>query len=158
MKKTIPKIELDSIINYPNNVKDDFKVKLKPIHAKPSLYAFYFEIIKEIGLKYGYNIVLHGSMNRDLDLIAIPWDEELGDVDEMIHSIVETLNGKILMQDRNVNDIKGLRFGLKPHGRIVYVININRDFKLKFNGMRCDVIDYADPLYYIDISVIPVTD
>ena len=49
-------------------------VIVKPIHAKPSLFAFYFEVIKEIGLKYGYNIVLHGSMNRDLDLIAIPWN------------------------------------------------------------------------------------
>lgn len=51
----------------------------KPIHAKPSLYAFYFDVIKEIGLQYGYNIVLHGSMNRDLDLIAIPWQEQIGD-------------------------------------------------------------------------------
>lgn len=48
------------------------KESIKPIHAKPSLFSFYFEIIKEIGLKHGYNIVLHGSMNRDLDLIAIP--------------------------------------------------------------------------------------
>ena len=27
-------------------------VIVKPIHAKPSLYSFYFEVIKEIGLKY----------------------------------------------------------------------------------------------------------
>jgi hypothetical protein len=59
----------------------------KPIHARPSLYAFYFEIIKEIGLKYGYNIVLHGSMNRDCDLIAIPWQEVIGDKVQMLNEV-----------------------------------------------------------------------
>ena len=68
----------------------------KPVHAKPSLYSFYFELIKEIGLKYGYNIVLHGSMNRDLDLIAIPWQEVLGNVVSMVDEIADTIGGVIL--------------------------------------------------------------
>ena len=128
-------------------------VIIKPIHAKPSLYSFYFEVIKEIGLKYGYNIVLHGSMNRDLDLIAIPWEDEIGDKDQMIDDITSTLGGNILIQNRSVENIEGDRFGIKPHGRIVYIINLNRDFEMKFNGLVSKIKEYADPQYYIDLSV-----
>jgi hypothetical protein len=126
----------------------------KPIHAKPSLFAFYFEIIKEIGLKYGYNIVLHGSMNRDLDLIAIPWEENISDKELMVDEIVEVIGGNLLMQNRSVNDTIGTRFDYKPHNRIVYIININRDFEMKFNGLVSKIKEYADPQYYIDLSII----
>ena len=86
----------------------------KPIHAKPSLYSFYFDIIKEIGIKYGYNIVLHGSLNRDLDLIAIPWVEELGDKDLMIDEITDLIGGEILLH-KTIEDPVGKRFSVKPH-------------------------------------------
>lgn len=128
-------------------------VIVKPIHAKPSLYSFYFEVIKEIGLKYGYNIVLHGSMSRDLDLIAIPWEENIGDKEKMIDEIAEIIGGNLLMQNRSVDNIEGDRFCIKPHGRIVYIINLNRDFEMKFNGFVSKIKEYADPQYYIDLSV-----
>ena len=127
-------------------------VIVKPIHAKPSLYSFYFEVIKAIGLKYGYNIVLHGSMNRDLDLIAIPWEETIGDKEKMVDEIVSVIGGVLSMQNRSVDNPIGTRFGLKPNGRIVYIININRDIEYKYNIIS-EINDYADPQYYIDLSV-----
>lgn len=117
----------------------------KPLHAKPALYSFYYEAIKAIGIEYGYNIVLHGSMNRDLDLIAIPWIEELGDKQKMIELIADTLGGFILHDSHR----------LKPHGREVWVVNINRTIKSKFNGMSTEIEKHNDPQYYIDISVMP---
>lgn len=126
-------------------------VIVKPIHAKPSLFAFYFEVIKEIGLKYGYNIVLHGSMNRDLDLIAIPWNEIIGDKVLMIEEIAETLGGNILIESED--DKK--RFKTKYHGRECWVVNINRTIKAKYGGMVTEFVEHTDPQYYIDISVIP---
>lgn len=129
---------------------------MKPIHAKPSLYAYYFETLKEISNEYGYNLVLHGSMNRDLDLIAIPWAEEVGDIDKLIDTLAEAIGGTLMMQDRSVDNTTGVRFKETHHGRVIYVININRDFKTKFNGIKTIVEDYADPQYYLDISVLPV--
>lgn len=128
---------------------------MKPIHAKPSLYAFYFEIIKEIGIKYGYNIVLHGSMNRDLDLIAIPWQEVIDNKDEMIDEISITIGGHVMMQNRSVDDIIGTRYSITHHGRMQYIININRDFKMKLDGLIAKIQEYADTQYYIDISIMP---
>ncbi len=126
----------------------------KPIHAKPSLYAFYFEVIKEIGLEYGYNIVLHGSMNRDLDLIAIPWQLEIGDKMEMLSKICDALGGFVLEESEEDR----LRFRTKYHGRECWVININRTIKSQYNGMHTEFEKYKDPQYYIDISILPTKD
>lgn len=127
---------------------------MKPIHAKPSLYAFYFEAIKEIGLKYGYNIVLHGSLNRDLDLIAIPWQEALGDKDGMIEEIASTIGGDILHESTEERS----KFRTTFHGREQWVININRRITTKYDGMSVVFENNLDPQYYIDISVIPTKD
>lgn len=118
----------------------------KPIHAKPSLYAFYFESIKQIGLKYGYNIVLHGSMNRDLDLIAIPWEENVGDKVEMLKEVAECIGGFVLKEDGGAR--------IKPHGRECWIININRTIESKYDGLNSSIVKYVDPQYYIDISII----
>jgi len=126
-------------------------VSKKPIHARPSLYAFYFEIIKAIGLEYGYNIVLHGSMNRDLDLIAIPWAETIGDKHKMLDEIAQALGGHIL----NESPEKHNAFRVKYHGRECYVININRCIVQKHQGMVITEVQHHDPQYYIDISVLP---
>jgi hypothetical protein len=111
----------------------------KPIHARPSLYAYYFYDLKKIALRYGYNLVLHGSLDRDLDLIAIPWQEKLKPHDKMIKSFAKHLGGKLQLWGK-------LEYTSKPHGRICYVINLNRGEKSK---------EYKDPQYYLDISVVP---
>lgn len=130
----------------------------KPIHAKPTYYAIMFEPLKGIALKYGYNLVLHGSLNRDLDLIAIPWQEELGPVDEMVDEFCSYVGGEVaLCNSERLDDgtITGDRFTLKPHGRVAYVINIFRGGYL--NGGGFHDLYVKDPETYIDISVIPAT-
>lgn len=127
----------------------------KPIHAKPSLYALYFESIKKIGLRYGYNIVLHGSMNRDLDLIAIPWVEKVKSHSNMINAIAKFIGGEIMKQCRTVENIEGVRYQTTHHGRMQYVININRSISYKHNAMAIELTTWDDPQYYIDISVMP---
>lgn len=116
----------------------------KPIHAKPSYYAIMFEPLKAIALKYGYNLVLHGSLNRDMDLIAIPWIEELGLVDEMIREFCEYVGGQIN------NDVKRDA----PHGRKWYIIDIYRGGYTSNRGFD-ELTYHEDPQTYIDISVTP---
>lgn len=111
----------------------------KPTHAKPSLYAYYFYYLKEIAVEYGYNLVLHGSLNRDLDLIAIPWEEKIGNVDEMIEEFAKFMGGLVMEQSEESKHCF-------PHGRVSYVINLNRAGKWN---------NYQDAKYYIDISVTP---
>lgn len=129
----------------------------KPIHAKPSYYAIMFEPLKEIALKYGYNLVLHGSLNRDMDLIAIPWQETLGSVDEMIDEFCQYVGGEVCLFNHRIAEdgkITGDRFTPKPHGRVCYVIDIYRGGYLNGGGFQ-EMAFHKDPQTYIDISIIP---
>ena len=123
----------------------------KPIAAKPSLYAHYFYTLKEIALRYGYNLVLHGSMNRDLDLVAIPWQAELGSHEEMVGEFAKLLGGDLQRANlRMENDeVVGDPYSVTHHGRMQYVIDLNR------GGYTSDNKYIEDPQYYLDISVIP---
>ena len=125
----------------------------KPIHAKPSYYAIMFEPLKEIALDYGYNLVLHGSLNRDMDLIAIPWQDEIGDTDAMIDEFCKYIGGELLVTAEVKDGIRTEeRFQKKPHGRMAYIIDIYRGGYL--NGGGFHDIYVKDPETYIDISVI----
>ena len=109
-------------------------MKKKPVKVKPSFYSHCFEILKRIALTYGYNLVLHGSMDRDLDMIAIPWEEEVGSVKKMMSQFCKVLGATLHRLSSE-----------KPHGRVVYIIDLDR---ADFTG--------HDSQYYLDISVMPV--
>jgi hypothetical protein len=116
----------------------------KPIQVKPSFYAYNYYALKEIALKYGYNLVLHGSLNRDLDLIAIPWQPDIRDFRDMLKEFADYLGGSILQESEE--DFE--RFRKKYHGRECHVINLNR---------KCEMINdvWTDAQWYVDISIIP---
>lgn len=118
---------------------------VKPIHAKPGLYAFFFEELKVIARSFGYNLVLHGSMNRDLDLIAIPWVLGCaGEHSRMIEEFCDRIgSAHILPMPEQGHPL----YSVTAHGRMQYVININRGGAWN---------EYKDPQYYIDISVMPI--
>lgn len=123
---------------------DQINNQAKVIHVKPSLYAFHYYELKEIARNAGWNLVLHGSMNRDLDLILIPWAKEITkDHLQLIEEFMEVLGGHLNDAGSTLN-----------HGRLNYVINLNRGgYANDKDGKRIFV---NDPQYYIDISVIPL--
>ena len=124
---------------------------MKPTHAKPQLYAYYFLSLKEIAKDMGYNLVVHGSMSRDMDLIAIPWIDDPKPEMDLINAIAHYMNGKTY--DHKVFfDYKEL-----PGGRHSYVINLYRGgYSRNHHGEITDPLEFTeDPQYYIDISVTP---
>lgn len=113
----------------------------KPTHIKPNFYAYVFDRLKHIAKDFGYNLVLHGSMNRDLDLIAIPWvdnpEPEIKLIKALDYSINETSRS---LEHR-------FQHSVLPGGRNSYVIDICRSGEWN---------KYQDEEYYIDISVTPL--
>jgi hypothetical protein len=118
----------------------DIKTIKKPTHVKPSLYAYYFEKLKITAKRYGYNLVLHGSLNRDLDLIAIPWTDSPKDEFKLIQALSRNITGYYSKQKSHY------LYSVLPGGRHSYIININRGGAWNY---------YQDGQYYIDISVTP---
>ena len=114
----------------------------KPIKAKPGLYAMYYLHLKQIAEHYGYNLVIHGSLDRDLDLVAIPWVDNPRPEQDMIKDFQMHLTGRnVLRPSGNV------QFTVLPGNRHSYVINLNRGDK------KGEWVRFEDEQYYIDISV-----
>ena len=116
----------------------------KPIHIRPGLYTLYYEHLKLIANEYGYNLVIHGSMNRDLDLIAIAWVDRPDSEQEMIKEFQQYLTGIITTKGNG-----DVHYTILPGGRHAYTIDLNRGDK-DGEWMR-----YADSEFYLDISVTP---
>lgn len=118
----------------------------KPTHAKPSLYAYYFEGLKQLAQQAGWNLLLHGSLNRDLDLLLVPWATEVVKNHEtVIQEFMELIGGYMLEETPEGRKA----FADAHHGRLSYVINVNRACQHKEG-------EWKDPQYYLDISVIPL--
>jgi len=132
------------------------QIEAEPTHAKPAFYAFCYESMKDIARSYGYNLVLHGSMNRDLDLIAIPWHHSCSEdgLNAMINTCCKLIGAKVMNFQEHV-DAPVMQYKMAAHGRRQYVLNIYRG---GYNEDSADgSVNYKkDPQFYIDLSVMPI--
>lgn len=80
----------------------------------------FYEYLKDIAKEYGYNLLVNGSMSRDLDLVAVPWVDNPKPEMEMIQEFEEYLTG------RKYEDSINYGFSVLPGGRHSYIINLNR--------------------------------
>jgi hypothetical protein len=118
--------------------------KEKPIKAKPVFYSCCYEPLKAIAKEMGYNLLINGSLNRDMDLVAIPWTEEPKPMIEVVIAFDKYLRGTHYEES---SAELGYRYSVLPGGRANYVINLNR-------GGRWN--QYLDEQWYLDISFTPL--
>lgn len=97
--------------------------------AYPSLYSMLYPWLVEIAHEHGYALGLHGSLRRDMDVIAVPWTEEASSAEDLVEAIADRLGTFLAGQLGQP--------GLKPHGR--------RAWSLILSGGSA----------YIDLSVMP---
>lgn len=63
----------------------------------------------------GYAVTVHGSVNRDIDLVAIPWVENgVWNPDALVDAIVGAVRGAVGRCSKSGAP------GQKPHGRVAY--------------------------------------
>jgi hypothetical protein len=95
-------------------------------------YAMMFVKLERVAWRHGYALALHGTMARDLDIVAIPWTEDASDPDKLIAAIK-----RFIVDKANVK-LKGKEVPTqKPHGRQAYAIPIG------YEG------------HYLDLSIMP---
>lgn len=120
---------------------------MKAIQVKPAMYALFYETLKEIAQKLGYNLLIHGSMNRDLDLVAVPWIDNPRPELELLQAFELYLKGiKTYLSNGKPYDYC---YSVLPGGRHSYIIEFNR-------GNREGEWGEYDSEYYIDISITPL--
>lgn len=112
----------------------------KPTDVKAAAFAWMIPHLTQVARIYGYAIGLHGSMNRDLDLIAVPWTDSAAPAETLVEAIRDAVDGYIRNDQRteeNRYDAQTRNPCDKPHGR--------RAWTIYFCGRR----------FYIDLSVMP---
>lgn len=117
----------------------------KPKHFKPGLYTMFYMQLKDIAEYYGYNLLVNGSMNRDLDLVAVPWRDNPGSEQKMIEEFQEYLTGMTV-----VNSKGDIPFTVLPGNRHAYDIQLNR------GDRHGNWVRFIDEQFYLDISVFQI--
>lgn len=79
--------------------------------ANPCTYAWLLPKLTKTARRCGYALALHGSMARDLDLIAVPWVKHPKTPTQLTESILGALNGWIDPSRKHLTPL------LRPHGR-----------------------------------------
>ena len=91
-----------------------------------------YQMLRRRSLELGYALAVHGSLARDLDLIAVPWTNDAVPDTELIEHLRSYTAAFISQSDKCPE--------LKPHGR--------KAWSLHLIGTGT----------YIDISVMPKSD
>lgn len=89
--------------------------------ANRVLLDLILEPMRSAAKNQGYAIAVHGSLNRDIDLVAIPWREGAMDADSLVDVICGAVTGAVGSCLKH-----GEEWTPKPHGRqartlLVYV-------------------------------------
>ena len=82
-------------------------------------------IVRRVAREHGYAIGVHGSLKRDIDLIAVPWTIEASPREQLVHAIVSAVGGYVRNEllDSDGSTIRR-NPEAKPHGRIAWVIRV----------------------------------
>jgi len=120
----------------------------KSIKTKPHFYACLLSSLQEIAKFHGYNLIVHGSMDRDLDLVAIPWVDEPKTHIELLEAFCEYLG--VPIEEKTKSNPNTYLHTILPGGRYSYVINLNRECYVGADNK------WTDPQYYLDISFTPL--
>lgn len=117
---------------------------MKPIKAKPIFYTVCYEALKNIAREHGFNLLIDGSLNRDLDLVLIPWIDNHTEPSTVILAFNGFLGGRISTEKEGqiiTNMLNGA-------GRKKAIIQLNRDsrFDMTYGSL--------DEEWYLDITVI----
>jgi len=86
----------------------------------------------------GYALAVHGSLLRDIDLIACPWTPEAVEPRVLAEALRRTASGHYSWSMQGKEYTLAGCPGSKPHGRLGWVVNLTMD---------------GGP--YIDLAVIP---
>jgi hypothetical protein len=113
---------------------------MKPV-SPAATYVAMIPPLTEAAREVGYALAVHGSMGRDLDLIAVPWTEEAVSAEALIMRLLSAsgfLHAHLphRREDATPDQASGDVGAIKPHGRRAWSIHFD-------NGL------------YLDVSVMP---
>jgi hypothetical protein len=106
------------------------------------VYAIRLPIIRAVARRFGYAIGLHGSGQRDLDLIAAPWVETAHTAEELVEAVSLAVQGVVV-------DFPGMEKNpsRRPHGRLAWSIQIGAGRYIDLSVMPLRYMDLDDYVF-----------
>lgn len=102
----------------------------KPGPSLAPCYLYVVPLLAEVAREHGYALAVHGSMQRDLDLVAIPWIDGPSGPVELVGALFDRLRFASAIDKPDGPTAR-------PHGRLGWIIRL-------------------DGGAYIDLSVMPI--
>ena len=100
--------------------------------------AAYRKLCKE-ARKHGYALAIHGSLTRDLDVLAVPWVTKASSAEVLVVALAKACGALNLCESEPVEQFLGT-VSEKPHGRKAWVLLLTH---------------MVDGGAYVDLGVMP---
>lgn len=114
---------------------------IEPQPARAAAYVAIYPMLLQVAKDHGYALAVHGSLHRDMDLVAVPWIEEASRGLVLIKAMRRKI--RAVTWGQHADRLKAYRDcspTKKPHGRMAYSLHVTE------SGM------YGG---YLDVSVMP---
>lgn len=99
-------------------------------NGRSAFYACMWNDIRQCAMDCGWAVALHGSLNSDMDIMAMPWVEDVVSFEELIKKISELFSGNFIAENYFIT------YNEKPHNRVVATIPIFADFYLDISTIK----------------------
>jgi hypothetical protein len=90
--------------------------------------------------EHGYALTVHGTLKRDVDLVAVPWIEAASSARKLAVAIAEAVGETDCAESIRDGHTKPSR---RAHGRRAFAIHVFRNSEAKDHG------------WYLDLSIMP---
>ena len=109
----------------------------------PAAYVGLYAQLRDVAITNGYALAIHGSLARDMDLLAVPWTEHAIDAEELILKFVETLGLNVDEGITLLSPTNEICNGVKPHGRLAWNIMLgnNAYIDISITPRHCNKLD-----------------
>lgn len=84
--------------------------------------------LRQVCADLGYAITVHGSLRRDIDLVAVPWVKGAAGRDALLAAICQTCDA--------IPGCDGWR--ARPHGRMAHIVHLPSNTYLDLSVMPID--------------------
>lgn len=95
-------------------------------NGRAVFYAAMWNDLRQAAMDCGWALGLYGSLNSDMDIMAMPWTENVTSADEMVERLINCF-GFARSPHMTVDKTS------KPNNRVVYTIPIFADFYIDLN-------------------------
>ncbi|HEY1956672.1 MAG TPA: hypothetical protein VGH28_13725 [Polyangiaceae bacterium] len=85
------------------------------------MHAFLTPALREVARQHGYALAVHGSLERDIDLIAVPWRDHPTSAEALIDGLFAVIKAVVHATWSGGRDEKPPA-EQKPHGRLAWSI------------------------------------